>query len=140
MPLSNLLKSAAGTCPFCHQMAGILPREHPECRRAYQAGWNEMVQLAADAAGSPRVQPKFSPSRPDRNSQEVIRRCQYSRTGPGGGLEKGSQKSRRGREHHSRRGNRTPEVPGPDGTEPEQRPRLCNGTTEPEIQAENSRG
>ena len=29
MPLSNLLKSAAGTCPFCHQRAGILSREHP---------------------------------------------------------------------------------------------------------------
>ena len=29
MPLSNLLKSAAGTCPFCRQKAGILPREHP---------------------------------------------------------------------------------------------------------------
>ncbi len=52
MPLSNLLKSAAGTCPFCHQKAGILSREHPECRRAFQAGWHEMVQLAADAAGS----------------------------------------------------------------------------------------
>ena len=53
MPLSNLLKSAAGTCPFCHQRAGILSREHPECRRAHQAGWHEMVPLAAQAAGSP---------------------------------------------------------------------------------------
>ena len=53
MPLSNLLKSAAGTCPLCNQKAGILSREHPECRRAFQAGWHEMVQLAADAAGSP---------------------------------------------------------------------------------------
>ncbi len=53
MPLSSLLKSAAGTCPFCHQRAGILSREHPECRRAHQAGWHEMVQLAAQAAGSP---------------------------------------------------------------------------------------
>ena len=52
MPLSSLLKSAAGTCPFCHQKAGIISREHPECRRAHQAGWHEMVQLAADAAGS----------------------------------------------------------------------------------------
>ena len=53
MPLSNLLKSAAGTCPFCHQKAGILSREHPDCRLAHQAGWHEMVQLAAQAAGSP---------------------------------------------------------------------------------------
>ena len=28
MPLSNLLKSGAGTCPFCHQKPGILSREH----------------------------------------------------------------------------------------------------------------
>ena len=53
MPLSSFLKTAAGTCPFCHQKAGILSREHPECRRAHRAGWNEMVQLAAQAAGSP---------------------------------------------------------------------------------------
>ena len=52
MPLSNFLKSATGTCPFCNQKAGIISREHPECRRAHQAGWHEMVQLAADAAGS----------------------------------------------------------------------------------------
>ena len=52
MPLSNLIKSAAGTCPFCHQKAGILSREHPECRRTFQAGWNEMVRLAWGAARS----------------------------------------------------------------------------------------
>ncbi len=52
MPLSNLLKSAAGTCPFCRQKAGILSREHPECRRTYRAGWDEMVNLAAQAAAS----------------------------------------------------------------------------------------
>ena len=59
MPLSNLLKSAAGTCPFCNQKAGILSREHPECRRAHQAGWNEMVRLAADAAGSHEFNPNY---------------------------------------------------------------------------------
>ena len=53
MPLSNLLKSAAGSCPFCRQKAGILSREHSDCRRTYQAGWNEMVNLAAQAAGAP---------------------------------------------------------------------------------------
>ena len=57
MPLSNLLKSAAGTCPFCHQKAGILSREHPHCRRAYRAGWNEMVELAAHAAKSHEFNP-----------------------------------------------------------------------------------
>ena len=43
-PLSNLFHSAADTCPFCNQKAGILSREHPECRRAHQAGWDEMVK------------------------------------------------------------------------------------------------
>ena len=57
MPLSNLLKSAAGTCPLCHQKARILSREHPECRRAHQAGWQEMAQLAAQAAGSHEFNP-----------------------------------------------------------------------------------
>ena len=52
MPLSNLLKSAAGTCPFCNQKAGILSREHPRCRRTFQVGWDEMVELALDAAKS----------------------------------------------------------------------------------------
>ena len=52
MPLSNLLKAAASTCPFCRQKAGILSREHPDCRRTFQAGWNEMVELAAHAAKS----------------------------------------------------------------------------------------
>ena len=53
MSLSNILKLDAGTCPFCKQKAGILSHEHPECRRTFQAGWNEMVQLAAQAVGSP---------------------------------------------------------------------------------------
>ena len=57
MPLSNLLKSAAGTCPFCNQKAGILSREHPDCRRTHQAGWNEMVRLAAHAARSHEFNP-----------------------------------------------------------------------------------
>ena len=50
MTFSSLLKSAAGTCPFCHQKAGILSREHPECRRTHDAGFQEMVNLAAEAA------------------------------------------------------------------------------------------
>ena len=57
MPLSTFLKSAAGTCPFCNQKAGILRREHPDCRPAHQAGWHEMVQLAAHAAGSHQFNP-----------------------------------------------------------------------------------
>ena len=52
MPLSNLLKSAAGTCPLCHEKVGILSREHSRCRRIYDTGWQEMVSLAAEAAMS----------------------------------------------------------------------------------------
>ena len=52
MPLSSLLKSASGTCTFCNQKAGILSREHPECRCTFQASWNEMVNLAAQAAAA----------------------------------------------------------------------------------------
>ena len=50
MPLSNILKSAAGICPFCHQKAGILSREHSQCRRTHDAGFQEMTALAAKAA------------------------------------------------------------------------------------------
>ena len=52
MPLPDLLESSAGTCRFCRQQDGILSREHSQCRRTYQAGWNEMVRPAADAARS----------------------------------------------------------------------------------------
>ena len=52
MPLSTFLKSAAGTCPFCNQKAGILSCEHPDCRRTFQVGWNEMVNHTAQAAAS----------------------------------------------------------------------------------------
>ena len=70
MPLSNLLKSAAGTCPFCRQKAGILSRKHQDCRRTHQAGWNEMVQLAADAAGSH----EFNPNSLQVTLTEIARR------------------------------------------------------------------
>ena len=52
MLLSTLLKSAASTCPFCHPKAGILTRQHPFCRQTFQAGWNQMVNLATAAARS----------------------------------------------------------------------------------------
>ena len=70
MPLSNLLKSAAGTCPFCHQKAGIISREHPECRRAHQDGWNEMVRLASGAARSH----EFNPNSLQVSLSEIARR------------------------------------------------------------------
>ena len=43
MPLSNHLKSAAGTCPFCHQKPGIISREHPECRRTLWGGRQKRI-------------------------------------------------------------------------------------------------
>ena len=70
MALSNLLKSAADTCPFCHQKAGILSREHPECRRTYQAGWDEMVRLAGGAARSH----EFHPNSLQASLAEIARR------------------------------------------------------------------
>ena len=70
MPFSNLLKSAAGTCPFCNQKAGILSREHQGCRRAHQAGWNEMVRLASGAARSH----EFNPNSLQVSLAEIARR------------------------------------------------------------------
>ena len=61
MPLSNPLKSAAGTCPLCHQKAGVLSREHRECRWAHQADWQEMVQFAALGRGIPGPNARRAP-------------------------------------------------------------------------------
>ena len=58
MPLSNILKYVAGTCSFCNQKAGILSREHPECRRTFQTGWEEMITVAAEAARTHTFQEK----------------------------------------------------------------------------------
>ena len=63
---------------------------------------------------------------------EIARRSYGDASTVARALEQGAQTRRRRREHHSRTGSQTPEVPGPAGTEPEQRPRLCNGTTEPD--------
>ena len=52
MPLSNFLKSAAGTCRYCGNKAGVIARDHTECRRTFDASWNRMVGIAADAARS----------------------------------------------------------------------------------------
>ena len=70
MPLSNLIQTLTGTCLFCNQKAGILSREHPDCRRAHRAGWHEMVQLAAHAAGSH----EFNPNSLQVTLTEIARR------------------------------------------------------------------
>ena len=70
MPLSNLIQTLTGTCPFCNQKAGILSREHPECRKNHQAGWNEMVRLASGAARSH----EFNPNSLQISLAEIARR------------------------------------------------------------------
>ena len=136
MPLSNLLKSAAGTCRFCNQKAGILSREHPECCRTHQAGWDEMVRLAADAARSH----EFNPNSLRVSLAEIARRSFRDASTVARALEEGWRRAVRHAAAdgsiHSRRGIQTPEIPGPAGTEPEQRPRPGNDTTQPDIQAE----
>ena len=52
MPIAQILQSLKGTCRFCRQQAGLLQRDHPECRQTHQAGWQEIVQLAAQAASA----------------------------------------------------------------------------------------
>ena len=89
MPLSNLLKAAAGTCPFCNQKAGILSCEHPHCRRTFQAGWHEMVDLAADAAGSPGLRRKPPAAHPIRRGEDLLRERGHRQPSTGGRLETG---------------------------------------------------
>ena len=50
MSLSNLILSAAGTCRYCGNRAGVLARDHPECRHTFKGGCNRMIELAAEAA------------------------------------------------------------------------------------------
>ena len=52
MPLAHLLLSIRGQCRYCCQQAGLLQRDHPECRQTHQSAWQEMVQLAAQAASA----------------------------------------------------------------------------------------
>ena len=52
MPLTKLLQSLKGQCRYCGQQTGLLKRDHPESRQTHQAGFKEMVQLAAQAAAA----------------------------------------------------------------------------------------
>ena len=52
MPLRQLFQSLNGTCRYCGQQAGLLQRDHPDCQPDPPAGWQEMVQLAAQAASA----------------------------------------------------------------------------------------
>ena len=53
MPLTKLIDSLTGVCRHCGQKAGILQRHHTGCEQAAQEGWQQMVVLAAQAAGTP---------------------------------------------------------------------------------------
>ena len=52
MPMAQILQSLKGTCRFCRQQTSLLKRDHRECRQTHQTGWQEMVQLAAQAASA----------------------------------------------------------------------------------------
>ena len=52
MPLSNFIQSLSGTCRYCGQNAGFLRKQHGQCRDLHASGYQEMVQLAAQAAAA----------------------------------------------------------------------------------------
>ena len=52
MPIAQILQSIKGQCRYCHQQAGVFQRDHPECQETHRSGWQEMVQLAAQAASA----------------------------------------------------------------------------------------
>ena len=52
MPIAQILQSLKGTCRFCRQPAGLLQRDHQDCQETHRSGWQEMVQLAAQAASA----------------------------------------------------------------------------------------
>ena len=138
MPLSSLLESATGTCPFCNQKAGILSRSHPPSA----AGPSRPAGTRCSGSPGAPLGRTSSTRIPSKSTlaeiaRLVIRKRQYSRPGAGRGLEKGSSRNAAadGSITHEEKF-RTPEVPGPAGTEPEQRPHPGDGTTEPDIQAE----
>ena len=50
MPFAQVLLSIRGQCRHCGQQAGVFKRDHTECRKTHQAGWQEMVSLVTQAA------------------------------------------------------------------------------------------
>ena len=84
-PLSNLLKSAAGTCRYCGQKAGVLSRSHSQCRRPHDSGFQEMVALAAEAARTHRFDEKSL----RLSLAEIARRCHGDGTTANQALEEG---------------------------------------------------
>ena len=52
MPLNKILQSLKGQCRYCGQNAGFLRGQHSPCRDLHASGYQEMVQLAAQAASA----------------------------------------------------------------------------------------
>ena len=52
MPFAQILQSIKGQCRYCHQQAGFFHRNHQDCQETHRSGWQEMVQLAAQAASA----------------------------------------------------------------------------------------
>jgi hypothetical protein len=50
MPFTQIMDSLANTCRYCGQKAGVLRRNHQDCEKAFQAGWQEMVSIVTQAA------------------------------------------------------------------------------------------
>ena len=95
-----------------------------------------MVRLAGSAARSH----EFNPNSLQVSLAEIARRSYGNGSTVAGALEEGWRRAVRnaaadGSITHEEKF-RLREVPGPAGTEPEQRPHPGDGTTEPDIQAE----
>ena len=52
MTLARILQSLNSNCRYCGQQTGLFQRDHPECRQVHEYGFQEMIQLAAQAAAA----------------------------------------------------------------------------------------
>ena len=52
MAMGKILGTLPGTCRYCGEKAGRTQQSHPECEQAREETWRDMVQEAAQAAGT----------------------------------------------------------------------------------------
>ena len=52
MPIAQIVQSLKGTCRFCRLQARVLQRDHQDCQETHRSGWQEMIQLTAQAASA----------------------------------------------------------------------------------------
>ena len=107
MPLTELIDSLAGVRRHYGQKSGILQRNHPHCRQAHPCGYQEMVQLAAQAASAHTFKEAALPA----IAPPLLRHRPGHRAGPRGGRRPGTD----GRHHDPRRRGPPPRLPGPPG-------------------------